>query len=717
MNKKSAFTLVEIIIAVAVIGIMASIAVIYTGSTNSAAKQFKFESDIATINQAINNYVGFGGNVSDLKNPAEVLTKLKRSQIGSETTTATGLTGHFIDPRLRAFPLTAEEAASNMIRAVWDPASASFVATTQGYPAVKFFYYSEEEENLPEESRPQFFNYGSQNQWVWDYQDRPPLTKPSPTDIQTNRINEVFPAPTIKPPLDLLPPVFSMIPGSRSISAFPLYLTLSNPNSGGSSFVNYQISSGSWNVYTGPISLNPGDIVTAYSKSTNDQRWLDSPQVGGAYLAIPEPLLAPLISYSSGAFSPDPSNPVTVTIGDPNDLGLGKLFFSLGGGFQEYTGPFQLNSADYQAASAVILAYVDPVTSNYLRSPTASATIAGSATEPEVLAPPVIVFSVDSFSTDAKNLISEIEVTLENPNPEGSSRIFYQLMPVPGELGATTELLPYNGPFTVSQSLYPEGFGIKALAKTEGPSFLDSDFVKRYASNVPGVFGGHLDLDTANFLSNIDNGSTSAHTHDITGKYNLTSIDAFAIPDTKHFDIDEAITDPSTRFKLIVVNGDLSPGIRISIRKSNGVSATLSRMDADLYDDTPLGELPIFSLGGVPGTQKLEGLNIEFDQDVIMEASVIPTVTGDVRGNTPGKGGEWRNGSLTVQAVLVNPDGSDAFTTSQSLSAGGVQGAATSGFLWEVAVYWHWPGPSYDDSGNLYIPRDFATIRSRVRRH
>ena len=51
----------------------------------------------------------------------------------------------------------------------------------------------------------------------------------------------------------------------------------------------------------------------------------------------------------------------------------------------------------------------------------------------------------------------------------------------------------------------------------------------------------------------------------------------------------------------------------------------------------------------------------------------------------------------------MNGSGRDKFVTDQSLSAGGVQGVATSGLLWESTVFWHWKGDSYHENRD-YVP-------------
>ena len=117
-----------------------------------------------------------------------------------------------------------------------------------------------------------------------------------------------------------------------------------------------------------------------------------------------------------------------------------------------------------------------------------------------------------------------------------------------------------------------------------------------------------------------------------------------------------------------------------------------------------LEDLPVFSLNGAPGTTRLSELGLYFDVDAIANGDIVPTNTGDVRDNVPGKYGEWRNGALTIQAVRVNADNTDAFTTSLAVTSGGKHGGATGGLLWEATVFWHWDGPSYHESKNTFEP-------------
>ena len=81
------------------------------------------------------------------------------------------------------------------------------------------------------------------------------------------------------------------------------------------------------------------------------------------------------------------------------------------------------------------------------------------------------------------------------------------------------------------------------------------------------------------------------------------------------------------------------------------------------------------TLSGASGTTKLSEFGLYFHRLSIPLGALHPTETHCVRSNDGGALGEWRNGALTVQAVAVDDDGTDAFNTDTGLSSGGVQGA------------------------------------------
>ncbi|MCB1204119.1 MAG: type II secretion system protein [Verrucomicrobiae bacterium] len=452
-----------------------------------------------------------------------------------------------------------------------------------------------------------------------------------------------------------------------------------------------------------PLPGAPSAIPTGETPSS-----LPTPPVKGSVPVARSLLQPPVFSIPGGRF-PEFDFPLSLTLTDPNPPGAGQIYYSVNYGSWQ-----KISSGDAipVASESSIKAQVVAVDSTIWNSSSVNEELYYAYSQK--LRPPDIDFDHPYFDSSSSPPVDTITVSLFDLNDPGLSSILYQLVPVPGGSGTTSPMVPYKGPFTVTASDYPEGFGVKAYASAAKVGYEDSRMNTRFATSQKGVFGGHLDLDTSTTLASIANGSTDAHTHDITGKYGIHTLDFFAIPESSQIEINEAITDPSQPFKLTVVNANLSPGMSLIIDyEVNGSSRTLDTT-VGRYDDTALKDLTVFSLGGTSGTARLKRLQMVMGQDVIHEASVIPTVTGEVKANTLGKANEWRNGALTIQAVSINSDGSDGFTTDTALSNGD-QGAARSGLLWEAALFWHWGGDSYDDAKNTYVPGQRNTVESQIK--
>ena len=210
---------------------------------------------------------------------------------------------------------------------------------------------------------------------------------------------------------------------------------------------------------------------------------------------------------------------------------------------------------------------------------------------------------------------------------------------------------------------------------------------------------GHMDADTSSFISALaPDGATDAHHHRYDETYGVCGVDFL---DNKGGKIHEISMDINLDqpFKIIVANGDLSPGGRLVLNAVYDRGDHSTWTDVDSYDDLALSALTVYSMGGIGGTTKLTSAGIYFDTLAIPKGDIHPTETTCVRENWLGPNDEWRNGVLTIQAVAVDEQGNDAFSTDPSLSNGGVQGVATDGLLWELTLFWHWSGPCYHDDG------------------
>lgn len=92
---------------------------------------------------------------------------------------------------------------------------------------------------------------------------------------------------------------------------------------------------------------------------------------------------------------------------------------------------------------------------------------------------PRIILSEPSFNSSTP----EITVTLSNPNPAGSSEIYYSLIPNGESHPPPSTWGLYSGPIITEAASYPGGFEVATFAKSIDPSYLDSDFVDAATSS------------------------------------------------------------------------------------------------------------------------------------------------------------------------------------------------------------------------------------------
>ncbi len=518
-------------------------------------------------------------------------------------------------------------------------------------------------------------------------------------------------------------PIFSLVGGEYPNNDYDLSLTLTNPNSAGSSDLEYRVNGGGWQPYTGtPITVTPDDTISAYAKSTDTGQWTDSTVAANTYTAGLDQLVAPIITLSAEKFDFVTDPTVTVTITNPNPTALGSLMRRVDGGAwvpNPVPGSpivFNLNIINYISSTALIEAKVISTNPLWLDSEVSMDFILSSLPVP--LAKPLITLTPEITTGPNGTTVS-----FDDPNLPGISDILFVLVPVPSALGCDLihgvapppgTYTTYSGPIEVPDSAYPNGFAVIGYSKALLPGYLDSETVVAYdESDLEGLRGGHFDVDTtgrmtygsvwANWVPDGGGGSTNKHTHEYDNKYDTVVIDFFNTGGGDHAGVSDNV-GAGEHFKIIIVNADLSPMAHLAINEDPSYSAPY----VGVYDDVPFDSLPVYTLDGAPGTTQLTQLSLVFDEDAIVNAGLIPSNTGDVKGNEPGRDGEWRNGALTLQVVKVNPDGSAIAPLDPSISNGNHGVAPAPTMLHELTVFWHWPGDSYHE--NDYVPADQSTI-------
>lgn len=275
-HQTRAFTLVEVLVIVAIIGVTATIAIPLITGAPDAAKKAKLEQDVAIVNNAIDAYLTAGGDPANLT-PSGVLSALKSRVYGGMPAEMLGPQGPFLDPAV----------VTNRTDFAW---SAFF--TTEPHPR---FYVAQNTNGVifgqgpamaiggvaerPDEARPS---------WLWAYVEAtPPPDADTFTPLAVDNI-----APSANIPLagiTLSPPLIS--PGSRTdyLWGFPLPVTLVNPNPPRSSRIYYKVGSGNFSLYEdgSALMVGPGTSLVAVCVSLDPSRYYNSTTANNFYGVIP----------------------------------------------------------------------------------------------------------------------------------------------------------------------------------------------------------------------------------------------------------------------------------------------------------------------------------------------------------------------------------------------------------------------------------------------
>jgi prepilin-type N-terminal cleavage/methylation domain-containing protein len=320
-----AFSLVEILCVVVVIGMIAGIVLPSIGPVRTSASQTKLSSDVAVLNRAIALYVAEGGSLDGVTNPLEVIERLKTRTSDADTRRHVGpATGRFVDLRLSGKSSTTSPAASGQPRAVWDPTEKKFVLASEG-DGISEFYFDDSKAALAakEETRkPSDLLYNGNDGWVWENGG----TSSSPLAAMTPTTDSVPPSsgsppstsftpsssnpPSLPSSLNTLPPpTITPASGTFEAVAFPATATIiKNLASGVSSRAVYMIIHSDntytpWTTYTAAFALAYGDTVIAYNQSTDAARYVDSVQTRQTYVREPKTLPAPTLTPPGGTYA------------------------------------------------------------------------------------------------------------------------------------------------------------------------------------------------------------------------------------------------------------------------------------------------------------------------------------------------------------------------------------------------------------------------------
>ncbi len=557
LNRKLAYTLIEILVTLTIIGAISAGGYAVMRNVNQGAAERKLEQDVRMVNNAIKVYQAHGGQLATNLTADEAVVKLRRQS--ADTKKNAGLKGAVIDPRLNLQFQSTGEAMLPGKRAYWNATEKQFyLSDTGAQPGVKQFYIGEMPGPLPVtvdengkvvdpnlDDRQTYGSFATVNHWVWDYDGSGSAPRMAPSFAATTDGGISNADGGLDDELIVLdPPQFSQQGGQKNLTWYPQSITLSPsantpPNV---SEIMYVVSGGAWQRYEAPIEINePGISITAYTYAKDTDHFISSVQVTETYTAIPvtlDPAHTLQASYRyaelGGPLAPGSAAPVRaptprIYLANANDIpnrferdtyfqsywtwdGSSPAVASVGryagtGNFNHgYPGdPLELSVTSFGASNSLTLRYntLSKNTAIFASSTveTASTTI---ATTP--LLPPTITPGSGSLN-EGESIVMALDVA--GAATPADARIFYRTDGQdPGDnngepaSGATL----YTGPFTLSAYNSPT---VRVVARAYPPTaykrwFTSSppttlNYYLPYAeANVYAVLGGNKEIYSIN---------------------------------------------------------------------------------------------------------------------------------------------------------------------------------------------------------------------------
>ena len=274
-SERRGFSLVEILVIVALIGVVSTVAIPIITGVPDAAKKEKLEQDVAVVNNAIDSYLASGGDLDELTS-GNVLTALKSRVYGGMPAEMMGPQGPFLDPTVTT---NATDFAWSALFTT-DPRPRFYVVqSTAGVvfgkgPAMAVGGVADR----PDEARPS---------WLWTYADAtlPPEREaftPLAVDTGSSSTNLPLVGVTLGPPL--------VSPGSTNgnLWSFPLSVSMTNTNPPGSSRIYYKVGTGNYSLHDGsPLNVDPGTSLLAVCVSLDPSRYYNSAVSSNVYGVVP----------------------------------------------------------------------------------------------------------------------------------------------------------------------------------------------------------------------------------------------------------------------------------------------------------------------------------------------------------------------------------------------------------------------------------------------
>jgi prepilin-type N-terminal cleavage/methylation domain-containing protein len=321
-SLRSAFTLIEVILVIAAVGVLSSAGYYTVTSVRETARSTKLETDVANLNSAIQLYQANGGDLSTVSTAEDVIAKLKTRGDADTASFQVGMKGSFIDPRI--VPVTG---SGGQTRAIWNDANKRFAIATSGGTGISEFALDESLAGAAPVTEARARTLVSANVqsetpvWVWDYTDATPVTY-TEGGVPVVVAGSDPDAPTGPTLAQLEPPAFVPPGQNRSLEALgdlanitsvlydgTIVVAINNPNEP----IPSHIDRGSSATITASAD---GITLSAVTISDDPDVWRDSEPTTETY-SVQALALTPSISFTK-------SNPTPYDLGIPSTSGTGE---------------------------------------------------------------------------------------------------------------------------------------------------------------------------------------------------------------------------------------------------------------------------------------------------------------------------------------------------------------------------------------------------------
>lgn len=162
--------MIEVLLVIAGISAIGAVGYVATSNAKATAESVKLESDVKSINQAIDLYRANGGQIAANSTADALLAKLKTRADSASGGTTIGLKSSFLDVRTEAEWQSSSEATTSQLRAVWDPVAMAFSTSTGTTLGIKRFRINNTLASaapVTESRNPTL--QGAASGWVWDH--------------------------------------------------------------------------------------------------------------------------------------------------------------------------------------------------------------------------------------------------------------------------------------------------------------------------------------------------------------------------------------------------------------------------------------------------------------------------------------------------------------------------------------------------------------------